>query len=870
MHPRPRFTRVVLLSSLLILSVVAGSVTPLFAQRPLDEDFLRSFIRDWRQSHLSGLLVPGADLNGDGKVDRTDAQMGVERALTGAPIINPNTVVLPRDASVTATVVDDTHVLLTGNVPDLSPGQILVSAKNGGLLRKVLSATPQPGGGTLVETAPAALSEVVREGGFEAAWAPDPGAQIVWQPDVRPQSVRAEDFSAGVDLTGVQLSGALGSGSGVRLLSGRINYDPIVNIGASYEEGKLTEFHTSVGGTLILSARVRFENAGGTIQLSAEKKLCSVTLGTFEASIGTIPVTVVPKLEFSAGYEIGGGTDFRLVEKEFATTISADLGARWTRPSSGHSGGWSPIANHDLRGQVAVKYLDLGGGVWAKLYVEASLMIYVYNVLGAGLGVQLYGKGDLAVDTTDRTYEDVYSAGIEAGLNIELTILDVLSASWSATILGPYEVELGRTSGSWPGEGGPAVYLSVDDPTVTRGASTTLHWTSTDATTVVSSNFGATKVNGSKTVAPSATTTYTITVSGAGGKGSARAAVIVRVVSGGIRSGMNDLGTLGGAWSEAHGINDAGQVVGASETTRDDDHDGFLDSHAFLWNPDTDTMRDLGTLGGSSSDALSINRAGQVVGVSKTADGYDHAFLWDPGTGTMRDLGTLPGGSWSIATAINNAGQVVGRAEVWRDDDHDGHRDTHAFLWDPSARTMLDIGTLGGAYSEAVAINNAGQVLGQGYAADGSWHAFLWFAGTLRDLAPLVPNGSRVYGINNSGRIVGKSTGADGWDHAFQWDPVAGTMRDLGTLPGVRNSYASGINDDGQIAVTCWDGYDNYAALWDPATGTLRDLGTLGGGHSGWLPGMRGSWAVAINNAGQVVGASFTADGRQHAFLWRP
>ena len=52
-------------------------------------------------------------------------------------------------------------------------------------------------------------------------------------------------------------------------------------------------------------------------------------------------------------------------------------------------------------------------------------------------------------------------------------------------------------------------------------------------------------------------------------------------------------------------------------------------------------MVDLGTLGGASSVATSVNAAGQVVGHSQTAAGATHAFRWDPDSRAMRDLGTL-------------------------------------------------------------------------------------------------------------------------------------------------------------------------------------------------------------------------------------
>jgi probable HAF family extracellular repeat protein len=68
-----------------------------------------------------------------------------------------------------------------------------------------------------------------------------------------------------------------------------------------------------------------------------------------------------------------------------------------------------------------------------------------------------------------------------------------------------------------------------------------------------------------------------------------------------------------------------------------------------------------------------INDTGQVVGMTILSDGSEHAFLYSGGV--MTDLGTLPGFGDSVATAINNAGQVVGRAYIA------GNATSHAFLY---------------------------------------------------------------------------------------------------------------------------------------------------------------------------------------------
>jgi probable HAF family extracellular repeat protein len=104
----------------------------------------------------------------------------------------------------------------------------------------------------------------------------------------------------------------------------------------------------------------------------------------------------------------------------------------------------------------------------------------------------------------------------------------------------------------------------------------------------------------------------------------------------------------------AVGVNLRQDVVGSISVA------GSTAMHAFLYSGGS--LVDLGTLGGASSEARGVNELGEVVGSAQNAAGQPRAFLWRGGQ--MIDLNTFrPAGSeWVLesAASISDGGQIVG------------------------------------------------------------------------------------------------------------------------------------------------------------------------------------------------------------------
>ena len=284
-----------------------------------------------------------------------------------------------------------------------------------------------------------------------------------------------------------------------------------------------------------------------------------------------------------------------------------------------------------------------------------------------------------------------------------------------------------------------------------------------------------------------------------------------------------NLGTFGGAFSYGAAINDRGQVAGFALNAIPDSFDlgDFCQNfpmpqqmRAFIWQ--NGVIQNLGTLGGTDSCALYINKRGEATGNSftnsiiNTSTGLPtiHPFLW--AGNEMVDLDSL-GGTIATVSAINNRGQVGGNSSLVGDPKSQfgcipssvGNLKCHPFLWSHGALT--DLGTLGGDNGELNAINDAGSAVGKADLPGSLKHdAFLWKNGEMTDLGTQDGDPcSNALSLNSKGQIVGGSSDCFTFLHAFLWED-GGPMVDLNALvpsgSGLTLTEATSVNDRGEVA----------------------------------------------------------------------
>lgn len=317
-----------------------------------------------------------------------------------------------------------------------------------------------------------------------------------------------------------------------------------------------------------------------------------------------------------------------------------------------------------------------------------------------------------------------------------------------------------------------------------------------------------------------------------------------------------DLGTLpGGTRSTATAINNLGQIAGTAV-------DATATQQIVVWRGGV--ISPIAAVAGAMPPSA-INDLGEVVSYTSSNDG----IYWDP-SGAASLLPPIPGGIYSPARGINNAGLIPGSSFLPLGLQGEGH----AGLWNRTT-FLRDLGQMNVVPSwaqptaEARGVNDLGEVVGIASAADGLGRRhFLWRNGTFTDLGPaggFEPDRRML--INNCGLIAGNES--DGVQ-AFPWAWQSGVRTPLPGLAGQVPAYGyhvHGINNAGdlvgsRLSVSLPGTFGNFpiAVLW--RAGQAIDLGVFPGGAY--------SSASDINDSGEIVGSgSLLPTGTvEHALLW--
>ena len=233
---------------------------------------------------------------------------------------------------------------------------------------------------------------------------------------------------------------------------------------------------------------------------------------------------------------------------------------------------------------------------------------------------------------------------------------------------------------------------------------------------------------------------------------------------------MQDLGTLGtGTNATAALINERGQVVGLSYTNSSPTGASnctnvglAFTTGSFLWDQKSG-MRDIGGLGGTCTIAQDFNNRGQIVGGSALpGDSVMHPFAWDAKSG-MTDLLGASNTDYGFPESENARGDVAGGTC--------GPVTCSALLWRKTGGQWktVHLGMIAG-FGFAISINSSDQVIGNCGANINC--TFLWEnGGPMVNLISLLPPNTgidlyEVSQINNRGEIAVQGTDADGNNHA--------------------------------------------------------------------------------------------------------
>src|SRR5579872_2347282 len=312
---------------------------------------------------------------------------------------------------------------------------------------------------------------------------------------------------------------------------------------------------------------------------------------------------------------------------------------------------------------------------------------------------------------------------------------------------------------------------------------------------------------------------------------------------------LGNLATIGSLLPAETGINASGEVVGTVS-------DNVLGTRAVRYTDANGWEYVPGLTWGSTAAAVNVH--GDIVGTLRV-NSQSHAYRYNAASDTVDDIGLLPNGDFSEALAVNDNGDVAG----------DGTTTGGQLAFVASrGHVPLVLPDPGGGFAQPCGINNAGQVAMTIVTAQGLVHAARFETNnTYTDAGTLDSNPagfSLCFGMDQLGNVGGESSANNSATFpGFRFDGT--TMINVLTgLPGTTGNIQSLANGNaaGWFNSTV-DGL-SHAMLYTDANGAV-DLNQQIPSGSGWLL----TQITGINASGQMVGDGMF-NGTQTVFRLNP
>jgi probable HAF family extracellular repeat protein len=235
---------------------------------------------------------------------------------------------------------------------------------------------------------------------------------------------------------------------------------------------------------------------------------------------------------------------------------------------------------------------------------------------------------------------------------------------------------------------------------------------------------------------------------------------------------------------------------------------GFLVQYAATNSTTTETYEAVNIAGTTEQSAFGVNDSGEIVGAYADSAAVLHGYLLSGGTFTTMNV-PFPTATGTSPFGINNAGEIVG---YWLDS-----TTGHGFLLSSGTYTSFDYP--GAAFTIASAINSRGDIVGYYSDTSGVYHGFLLSGGTYTSIDEPGATATEANGINDAGEIVGiycqTSQCAANFSGFQGFFLKAGEFSDV-TIPGAKANGPVGINNKGVIIGVFHDAVGRHGFLATP------------------------------------------------------